>query len=119
MMPRMILVSNETSSSAFCATAAEGSSRAATPSAKPKAALARTTFFRRIGFIGNRTLEPLDCRDSCGGSGRFCGVFRGQRLIQQTNNPGNDGYVGEVKNVPIELPIRRRNVEKDEIGDPT
>jgi hypothetical protein len=46
-------------------------------------------------------------------------MARDQGFIQQPNNPGNDGYVGQVENVPVEPPIRCRNVKKDEIGDPT
>src|SRR6476646_2443073 len=119
MMPRKNFWSTGTSSSA--ARAAAGTSTAAAPSASPRATPALKTVVLRLClvFIRTRTLEPLNCRDCCGRSGRFCGAIRCQRLIQQANNPGNDGYIGQVKNIPIELPIRRRNVEKDEIGDPS
>src|SRR5262249_23347369 len=62
--------------------------------------------------------NPSNCRDSCGGSGRFCGAVHYKRVIQQADNPGNDGYIREVKNVPVKAPVGRGNVEKDEIGDP-
>src|SRR5215475_2858080 len=115
-MPRINVWSIETSSSA--ARAAPGCSIAAVPSASPKAAQAPNTYLRRIAFIRNRawTLEFCDSR---GGSGRFCGVSRGQGVIQQANNPGNDRHIGQVKNVPIKSPIRRGNVKKNKIGNPT
>src|SRR5262245_35553071 len=117
IMPRMTFLSIESSSSA--ARAGAGTSSAATPSARPKTTLAPKTFVRRIVLIRNRDMEPSNFRDSCGGSGRFCGAVRSQGVIQQPNNPGNDGHIGEVKNIPIEVPIGRGNVKKDEIGDPT
>src|SRR6185437_983567 len=36
----------------------------------------------------------------------------------QANNPGNDSYIRQVKNVPVEVPIRRGNVKKHKICDP-
>src|SRR5262245_40347133 len=117
IMPRMTFLSIESSSSA--ARAGAGTSSAATPSARPKTTLAPKTFVRRIVLIRNRDMEPSNFRDSCGGSGRFCGAVRSQGVIQQPNNPGNDGHIGEVKNIPIEVPIRRGHVKKDEIGDTT
>src|SRR4051812_5446389 len=34
-----------------------------------------------------------------GGSGRFCGMNPEHGIIQQPQNPGNDSYIGEVKNI--------------------
>src|SRR5262249_45748182 len=110
IMPRMTFLSIESSSSA--ARAGAGTSSAATPSARPKTTLAPKTFVRRIVLIRNRDMEPSNFRDSCGGSGRFCGAVRSQGVIQQPNYPGNDSHIGEVKNIPIEVPIRRGNVKK-------
>src|SRR6516165_5253091 len=121
MMPRMNFWSIGRSSSS-AARAVAGCTSMTAPSVSPKAALALSTFVRRIVFIRNPIsprVEPLNCRDSCVGSGRFCGAFPCQRLIQQANNPSNDGHIGQVENVPVELPICRRNVKKDEIGNPT
>src|SRR5262249_11251515 len=95
-----------------------GQNSAAAPSTRPKAALAPKALVIRIVFIRIRTMEPSNCRDSCGGSGRFCGAVHYKRVIQQADNPGNDGYIREVKNVPVKAPVGRRNVEKDEIGNP-
>src|SRR5262249_24642124 len=117
IMPRMTFLSIESSSSA--ARAGAGTSSAATPSARPKTTLAPKTFVRRIVLIRNRDMEPSNFRDSCGGSGRFCGAVRSQGVIQQPNTPGNDGQNGKVKNIQMEVQIGRENVKKDETGDPT
>src|SRR5262245_10966256 len=117
MMPRMTFLSIESSSSA--ARAEAGTSSAAIPTARPKTALAPKMFVRRIVLIRNRTWNLRIVAHSCGGSGRFCGAVRSQGGIQQANNPGNDGHVGQVKNIPNEVPIRPGNVKKHEIGDPT
>ena len=35
------------------------------------------------------------------GSGRFCGGYPQEGVIQQGRYPGNNGHIGEVKHVPI------------------
>ena len=40
-------------------------------------------------------------------SGRFCGAVPEQGFIQQTGHPGNDGYIGKVKDVPVEAEVTR------------
>ena len=45
-------------------------------------------------------------------------MAREQGLIQQAYHPGNDGYISEVKNVPVEAPSRGFDVKQHEIGHP-
>ena len=63
-------------------------------------------------------MKPSNCRDSAADQGAFAARSITREFIQQADNPGNDGDIGEVKNVPVKAPIRRGNVEKDEIGNP-
>ena len=48
---------------------------------------------------GLRPANPLSP-----GSGRFWGAFPLEGFIQEDAHTGNDGYIGQVKNVPIEAP---------------
>src|SRR3954469_19859434 len=74
---------------------------------------ARNRLFRLIRFSGMTTLtKPRNNRKKSAvrrvypaRSGRFCGTAREQGLIQQADNPGNDGYISEVKNIPVKPPI--------------
>src|SRR6185503_12267568 len=106
------------SSSSAALTGAEPKTAVAPKTSAPAAQLLKT-LLRRTMLIRNRTFKPLNFPDSCGGSGRFCGAVHYKRVIQQADNPGNDGHVGHVKYIPIEPPIGRGNVEKHEISDPT
>src|SRR5579871_3024908 len=53
-----------------------------------------------------------------GGSGRFCGAVPAYRFIQESGYPGNNGAVGQVEDVPVEVDRLRRDVEQNEIGHP-
>ena len=39
-----------------------------------------------------------------------------QRLIQETDDAGNDGRIGQVEDVPVEAPPAAGDVEQHEIG---
>ena len=49
------------------------------------------------------------------GSGRFYGAVSEQGFIQQPGNPGNNGYIGQVKNIPAKAPGRPYQCERAEI----
>src|SRR4051812_48899791 len=50
------------------------------------------------------------------GSGRFWGAVPPQGFIQEPGHPGNDGYIRDVKDVPIEAPGGGFGVQQHEIG---
>src|SRR3954471_7954249 len=49
------------------------------------------------------------------GSGRFCGGYPEEGVIQQGRYPGNNGHIGEVEHVPIEGFSRDLDVKQGEI----
>src|SRR5882757_730767 len=49
------------------------------------------------------------------GSGRFCGGYPQEGIIQQGRYPGNNGHIGEVEHVPIEGFSRDLDVKQGEI----
>src|SRR5215831_8831109 len=130
MKPWMMRVSIPTFSSPSPARAGEPAAKNAAPSRQPtarrdtsRAPDPAASLAGRRSLIRSRTLviprgyRVLD-REYCVRSGRFLGAFPNQGFIQQTNDAGNDGGVGEVKDVPAELPSCGGNVKKHEIGDP-
>src|SRR5579875_3049417 len=140
-MLRMILVSIGTSSSSPARTGATPSAtRNTTPTAVGAVSRATRPVKRMTAFLrSDRTRHPYNARSrgqprlksfiyigissstNCGSrSRRFCGVFApADRMIQEAQHAGNDGDVGEVKDVPAETPTRGRNMEIHEIGHPS
>src|SRR3954452_10934829 len=49
------------------------------------------------------------------GSGRFYGAISEQGFIQQPDHPDNNGDIGEVKNIPAEVPGRGGDMEMGEV----
>jgi hypothetical protein len=61
-------------------------------------------------YLADRQESEKTCCGSAGialglayrlGSGRFCGGYREERVIQQGRYTGNNGDIGKVKHVPV------------------
>src|SRR6476620_9071577 len=124
MMPRKILVSSSTSSSSSAARA----NVPAQPISTAMPTVAVSAILRNLRFdlkLVMPTPNPLNSRQFAAfdpvnlGSGRFWGVVTPYGFIQEAGDPGNDGYIGEVKDVPIKAPSSGFDVQQHKIGHRT